>query len=142
MHLLGQHLRTQRLRYFGSEGIANANAFLQGYDIVPVTHGHLFTTTDKRIYGVKREAGCSIALGVYRHMQICNGEILIDLVLTVHIYNLVQDAQGVTQIIGHLRGPLYGYAYNDVGSHLSSNICGIIVLQTSIHQHHIAQSYG
>ena len=75
-------------------------------------------------------------------MQVGDGEVLVEFVLTVHIYNLADDAHRTTHVLGCLRCALHGYADDDVGTHLSGEVCGIVVLQTTVHQHLVAESDG
>ena len=42
---LGHHIRTQRLKDRRTERIVNADAFLQGDNLVPVAHRFLFAIT-------------------------------------------------------------------------------------------------
>ena len=56
MLFLGHHFRAQRLQDNGTERIIDADALLQGYDVVPTAHGQFLTATDERVDGSRREA--------------------------------------------------------------------------------------
>ena len=75
-------------------------------------------------------------------MQVRNGKVLFDLVLTVHIDNLAEDAKRAFDIICRLCLALHGDANDDVGSHLAGNVGRIVVLQATINQHLVAQPDG
>ena len=106
-----------------------------------MAHGQLFASANERIDGGWREAGRSIALCVHREMQIGDGEVLIVFVLTVHIHNLTDNAHGITHIFSYLRRTLDGDAYDDISAHLAGYVSRIVVLQSSVHQHHVTDSH-
>ena len=139
--LFGHHLRAQRMQYLGTECVVDADALLQGDDFVPVAHGLLLTTAHQGVDGCQRETGGVVALGVYRQMQVGDGEVLVEFVLTVHVHDLADDAHCATHVLGRLRRTLHRHADDDVGSHLTGEVCRIVVLQTTVHQHLVTQSH-
>ena len=75
-------------------------------------------------------------------MQVGNGEVLVELVLTVHVDNLAEDAHRASQLICVLGCSLYGYTDNNLSTHLTGNVGRIVVFQTTIDQHFVADSHG
>ena len=139
---LGEHLRTQRVENGWTERLAESHALLQADDVVPVAHGFLLTATDERVDGGRREAGRAIALGIYLHVQVGNGQVLVVFVLAIHVNNLTDDAHGVAHVVGNLRGTLHGDADDDVGTHLAGDVGRIVVFQTTVNQYHVTHSDG
>ena len=106
-----------------------------------MAHSQLLTSADEGIDGSLREAGRAVALGIHLQVQVGDGQVLVELVLTVHVNNLAEDAHRAPYILGHLRSSLYGDANDDLGTHLAGNVGRIVVFQTTVHQHHIADSH-
>ena len=125
----------------GTERVVDADALLQGDNLVPVAHGLLLTTAHQRVDGCERETGGVVALRVHSQMQVGDGEVLVEFVLTVHIHDLADDAHRTTHVLGCLRCALHGHADNDVGTHLTGEVCRIVVLQTTIDEHLVAESH-
>ena len=126
--LLGHYLRTNGMQDYGLERVVDADALLQGDDVVPVAHGQLLAPSDERVDGGLRETGRAVALGVYLQMQVGDGEVLFHLVLTVHVDNLAQYAHGASQVLGLFGCALHGDADDDVGTHLAGDVSRIVVL--------------
>ena len=139
--LLGHHLRAQRMQDFRTEVGLDADARLQGHDLVPVAHGLLFATTYEGIDGFQREACSIVALSIYGHVQVGHLDVIIDLVLTVHVDDLTQNAHGTTHVVGFLRRSLHGDANHDLSAHLTSDIHRIVILQATVNQHLVADSH-
>ena len=144
LHILpiGHHLGTKRMMYGGTEVIADTYLLLQGHQLVPMLHGFLLASTNKGIDGNRGKACCIIARGVDLQMQVRNGKVLFDLVLTVHIDNLAEDAKRALDVFCLLCLALHGDANDDVGPHLAGNVGRIVVLQATVNQHHVAQPDG
>ena len=136
------HLRAQWMIEFRTVAGLDADALFQGHDLVPVAHGLFLTATYKRVDGFQREACGIVSLGVDGHVQVGHRDVVVDLVLTVHIDDLTQDAHGTTHVLGLLRGTLHGDANHDLSTHLTGDIHGIVILQTTVDQHLVADSYG
>ena len=73
-------------------------------------------------------------------MQVGHGEVLIDLILTVHVDDLTENAHRTTHILGTLGCPLHGDTDDNLSTHLASKISRVVVFQTTIHQHLITDS--
>ena len=141
MLFLRHHLRAQRVVNHGAERVVDADALLQGDDLVPVAHGLLLTSANQGVDGLERKAGSIVALGIHTHMYVGDGQVLLHLVLTVHIYYLTDDAHRTTHVVGLLRRTLHSNTYYNISPHLAGYVNGIVILQSAIHQHHVAQSY-
>ena len=124
-----------------SERVVDANHLLQCHQLVPVLHCLLFATADERVDGSQGEAGGVVALRVNSHMHIRDTQVIVVFVLTVHIDNLTQDAHRATHVVGYLRLALHRHADDDVSTHLPSDVRRIVVLQSTIHQHHVADTH-
>ena len=75
-------------------------------------------------------------------MQVGDGKVLVEFVLTVHVHDLADDTHCATHVLGRLRRTLHRHADDDVGTHLTGEVCRIVVLQTTVHQHLVAESDG
>ena len=73
MLLLGHYLRTQGVINHRTERIIDANALLQGDDLVPMAHGLLLTSANEGVDGFECKTGSIIALGIHTHVYIGNG---------------------------------------------------------------------
>ena len=73
-------------------------------------------------------------------MQVGDGQVFIILVLTVHVHDLTDDAHGAAHVFSHLRRTLHGDTDDNLGSHLAGNVSRIVILQTSIDEHLVADS--
>ena len=73
-------------------------------------------------------------------MQVGDGQVFIILVLTVHVHDLTDDAHGAAHVFCHLRRTLHGDTDDDLGPHLAGDVSRIVILQTSIYEHFVADS--
>ena len=74
-------------------------------------------------------------------MQVGNGEVLVELILTVYVDNLAEDAHGTTDILGYFRSSLYGDTDDNLGTHLAGKVGRVIVFQATVHQHLVTDSH-
>ena len=140
--LLCEHLGAQRLVDDGAEAVVNADLLLQGDDFVPVLVAGQFAAIDERVDGLGGEAAGAVAPHVDPHVEVGDGEVVLHLVLTVYIDDLSDDAQRAAQVFGRLGVALHGDADDHLGAHLTGQVGGIVVLQTAVHQHHVAHPHG
>ena len=140
--LLRQHLWAQRMQDPGTERLVDTDALLEGNDVVPVAHGLFLASANQRIYGCLRKTGRTISLRVHLQMQVGDGQVLVKLVFTVHINNLAQDAHRAPHVLCTFWVTLYGDTYDNLSTHLAGKISGVVVFQTTVHQHLVADSHG
>ena len=107
-----------------------------------MAHGLFLTATYQRVDGFQCEACGIIALGINGHVQIGHRDVLVYLVFTVHVDDLAQNAHCAAHVLGLLRGALHGHTDHDLCTHLTGDIHGVVVLQTTVDQHLIADSHG
>ena len=140
-HLLCQHRRILGGVDFWLEIIADANAPFQGDEFVPMFHGFILTSLDEFVDGVICETGSIEPLCVHTDRHIGDSQVLIIFVLTVHINDLAQDANCMPQIITRLGCTLHRHTNDDVGTHFTGDVGRVVVPQTTIHQHFVANAY-
>ena len=90
-------------------------------------HGFIFTPLDEFVDGVVIEAGGIVTLCVHADGYIGDGQVLIVFVLTVHIDDLTEDADGMSQVIAGFGSPLNGDTNDDVGTHLTGDVGRVVV---------------
>ena len=121
--------------------LAVADTLLQRNKLVPVLHGLFLTPAQKGVDGRLGEAGGTVALGVYTDMDIGHGDILLELVLTVGIHQLQHHAHRAAQLLSRLVGLSHGDTDNDVGTHLTGHVGGVVVAQAPVDEHLVAQTH-
>ena len=138
---LRHHLWTQWLQDGGTERLIDADALLQGDDVVPVTHGLLLASTDECVDGCLGKAGRAIALRIDLQVQVGDGEVLLEFILTVHVNNLAENAHRATHVLRTFGGTLHGDTDDDLSAHLAGKIGRVIVFQATVYQHLVTDPY-
>ena len=75
-------------------------------------------------------------------MQVGDGNVVVQLVHAVHVNQLLHDAQRAAQLVGRPQGVCHSGTDHNVGTHFPGNVDGVVVAQTTVDQHLVADAHG
>ena len=107
----------------------------QCHQLVPVFHSGFLAPAYQRVDGYCRETRRAVSLGIHADQDVRHGFVLFELVHTVEIYNLHQDARRGVKLRGGLQFRRHVDADDDVGTHLTGDVGRKVVAQTTVYQH-------
>ena len=107
-----------------------------------MSSGFAVATGDEAVDGGGEEGGGTVSVDVHLHEYVAYLYVFVVFVFGVDVNDLHHDGGGVADFVGGERVALYADADDDVGTHLTCKVGGVVVAEAAVDEHHVADADG